>query len=154
MGQTRPLFDYFRSFHNAKKNTAQIWDSNLGWQNGRRKRIHWAMAERASPSKRFNLHHLPSLVFIVYCPRRQPLYWPIFHLKSITWVRSYKASFKCKIMLHGFWVLWLAENFWTTINKAPTCVCSYFNVFVFISLRNGPPTDFVYFLYFQQKNCR
>ena len=46
------LFYIFRSFHNAMTNIAQIWlymhmwcawDSNLGRQNVRRRRIHWAM---------------------------------------------------------------------------------------------------------------
>ena len=52
MGQTRPHFVYFRSFHMT--NIAQIqkwkkcrlctWDSNPGQQNGRHRWIHWAMA--------------------------------------------------------------------------------------------------------------
>ena len=59
MGQTRPLFVYFRYFHDAKTNIASTmrmcdykwkkrgwcaWDSNPGRQVGRRRRIHWAMA--------------------------------------------------------------------------------------------------------------
>ena len=44
----RPLFVYFRSLHQT--NIAQIasgwcaWDSNLGWQDGRCRRIQWDMA--------------------------------------------------------------------------------------------------------------
>ena len=40
MGQSRPLFVIFRLFNTAQNN----WDSNLGRQDGRRRRIHWAMA--------------------------------------------------------------------------------------------------------------
>ena len=52
MGQSRPLFVYFRSFHtpiqmtntNWKKHRWCAWDSNPGRQDGRRRRIHWAIA--------------------------------------------------------------------------------------------------------------
>ena len=48
MGQTRPLFVYFRPFLNTIANNLIIkkrrWHSNPGRQDGRRRRIHWAMA--------------------------------------------------------------------------------------------------------------
>ena len=52
MDQSRPLFVYFRSFHipiqmtniNWKKHRWCAWDSNPGQQDGRRRRIHWAIA--------------------------------------------------------------------------------------------------------------
>ena len=52
MGQSRPLLVYFRSFHipiqmtnkNWKKHRWCAWDSNPGGQDGRCRRIHWAMA--------------------------------------------------------------------------------------------------------------
>ena len=50
MGQSRPLFVYFCSFlvtistQIEKKHRWYAWDSNLGPQDGRRRRIHGAMA--------------------------------------------------------------------------------------------------------------
>ena len=50
MGQSRPLFVYFRIFHKTQININWKmcrWcalDSNPGWQDGRRRQIHWAMA--------------------------------------------------------------------------------------------------------------
>ena len=57
MGQSRPLFVYFRSFHipiqmtniqfeqyKLKKCRWCAWNSNPGQQDGRRRRIYWAMA--------------------------------------------------------------------------------------------------------------
>ena len=57
MGQSRPLFVYFRCFHipiqmtniqfeqfKLKKRRWCAWDSNPGRHDGRRRRIHWAIA--------------------------------------------------------------------------------------------------------------
>ena len=51
MGQSRPLFLFIFVFStsynlnsNWKKRRWCAWDSNPGWQDGRRERIHWATA--------------------------------------------------------------------------------------------------------------
>ena len=53
MGQSRPLFLFIIVFSTCYKLNSNLnwwkhrwcaWDPNPGWQDGRRKRIHWAMA--------------------------------------------------------------------------------------------------------------
>ena len=51
MGPSQPLVVYFRLFHMAQFKLIKCrwcaWDSNPGRQDGRRRRIHWAMAVQA-----------------------------------------------------------------------------------------------------------
>ena len=76
MGQTQPLFVYFRPFLNTMTNTAQklttksvprwcAWDSNPGQQDGRRRLIPWA---NAAPLNR--TFGLPKNLGTMSCPDR------------------------------------------------------------------------------------
>ena len=103
MGQSWPLFVYFRSFHipiqmtniNWKKHRWCAWDSNPGRQNGRRRRIHWAMAAPLSYSASLSLSfiyslsrnvlsHCLSLFHTHYLPLFNILYsFSLFHTHSL-----------------------------------------------------------------------
>ena len=131
--QSCPLFVYFRSFHiqmqmynlnniNLKKCRLCSWDSNLGWQDGRCKQIHWAMA--APPEELVTFCHWRIratregvIKNSKYCST-PPLFYYLFLITSFISYLFYKLFFVyynfysiCYIILSLFYYLYRFISF-------------------------------------------
>ena len=131
--QSWPLFVYFRSFHiqmqmynlnniNLKKCRLCSWDSNLGWQDGRCKQIHWAMA--APPEELVTFCHWRIratregvIKNSKYCST-PPLFYYLFLITSFISYLFYKLFFVyynfysfCYIILSLFYYLYRFISF-------------------------------------------
>ena len=155
--QSWPLFVYFRSFHiqmqmynlnniNLKKCRLCSWDSNLGWQDGRCKQIHWAMA--APPEELVTFCHWRIratregvIKNSKYCST-PPLFYYLFLITSFISYLFYKLFFVyynfysiCYIILSLFYYLYRFIS---------SLLCLSFYIFSIISI----VLYLFYYLYF------